>query len=130
MDVCKIVDQNHDEGYSASVSRVDASQVSFTSDSVMDYPTPSLTINWAVFLPLGAPTSIELSLPFRVSKYLHGYFFTDAGRNGRLIRQVPQSVRIGIEISETDSDVSIDFDSQRPIQPARLQPNGTCCRKS
>ncbi|MDB4671438.1 hypothetical protein OAF34_04820, partial [Pirellulaceae bacterium] len=42
----------------------------------------SLSISWAVFLPLGEPevipipeTSVDLSL------HLHGYFFVDAGRN-------------------------------------------------
>ena len=43
-----------------------------------------LTINWAVFLPLGMSTAMELDVPYRVSLLLHGYFFTDAGRNGPL----------------------------------------------
>jgi hypothetical protein len=43
-----------------------------------------LTINWAVFLPLNASTTIRLTSPFQVSLLLHSYFFTDAGRNGPL----------------------------------------------
>lgn len=43
-----------------------------------------LSINWAVFLPLGTAMEIELDVPYRVSLLLHGYFFTDAGRNGPL----------------------------------------------
>ena len=43
-----------------------------------------LTLGWAVFLPLGTPKTIPLNLPYHVSINIHGYFFTDAGRNGPL----------------------------------------------
>lgn len=43
--------------------------------------TGCLTISWAVFLPLGTPTTINMDSPYRVNVVLHGYFFTDAGRN-------------------------------------------------
>lgn len=41
-----------------------------------------LTIGWSVYLPLGTPAVAALDLPFDVVINMHGYFFTDAGRNG------------------------------------------------
>lgn len=41
-----------------------------------------LTIGWSVFLPLGKQVTAELDHPFDVVINIHGYFFTDAGRNG------------------------------------------------
>lgn len=46
--------------------------------------TGSLSISWAVFLPLGTSKIVNLDVPFRITILLHGYYFTDAGRNGPL----------------------------------------------
>ena len=42
----------------------------------------SLSISWAVFLPLGEPEVIQIpDTTVDLSLFLHGYFFVDAGRN-------------------------------------------------
>lgn len=41
----------------------------------------TLHVSWAVFLPLGNPEEVELSIPLDATILVHGYFFTDAGRN-------------------------------------------------